>query len=105
MTGIPVATHVSGHWYPNPAQLWPIFGVQTMNINNVASYVVTALTGFGAAFGFLDALIFQADPARRMGALFLALMCLLVLFLNHIDDKRQEVEDRRKGAYKARHGL
>ena len=76
-----------------------------MNINNVVSYVVTALTGFGAAVGFLDALIFQADPARRMGALFLAIMCLLVMWLNHIDDKRQEVEDRRKGAYKARHSL
>ena len=76
-----------------------------MNINNVVSYVITALTVAGAAFGFLDAVIFQADPGRRMGALFLALMCLLVLFLNHIDDKRSSTSKRREGAYKARHGL
>lgn len=93
----------SGQKHPNPAQLWPIFGVQPMN--NVISYVITAITAAGAAFGVLDALIFQSTPAQRLGALFLALMCLLVMWLNHIDDRRHSADKRREGAYKARHGL
>ena len=40
-----------------------------------------------------------------MGALFLAIMCLLVMWLNHIDDRRISADKRREWAYKARHGL
>lgn len=65
----------------------------------VSSRFVTVLAVAGAAFGVLEATTFQADLASRLAALTLAVLCLLVMWLNHSADRRRE------GAYKARHGL
>ena len=74
-------------------------------MNTFVSRLVAVLAAAGAAFGFLDAFIFQSSPSHRMAPMTLALICLLVLGLNHIDDKRNGDDARRKGAYRARHGL
>ena len=98
--GMLLSIRKSGQKHPNPAQLWPIFGVQPMS--KIHYTVQCALLFAWAALTFDATLPGQVLTVLPTWFEFLAGMVCLFLIVVREMRHQYKVQER---AYKARHGL